>query len=51
MCAILVDMDALHILGVHISRDVRPLVDHEHRLSRLFCVLREHRAEQSRTYY
>ena len=51
VCAILMHMDALHVLRIDITGDVRPPIDHQHRLPRLPRLMRKHRAVQAGTHY
>ena len=49
--AILVHMDALDILRIDITGDVRPPIDHHHRLPRLPRLMRKHRAVEAGPHY
>ena len=45
--AVLVHVDALHVLGVHVAGDVGPLVDHQHLPARVRRLAGEGRPEQA----
>ena len=49
--AVFVHVDALHVLGVHVARDMVPLVDDQHRFACITALPGEHRAKQSRAYH
>ena len=51
MRSILVYMNALYILRVNITGNVRPLVDHQHGFSMFFCLMSKHRPVKSCSYY
>ena len=51
MCAVLVDVDTLDVLGVDIARNVGALINHQHALAVCLCLMRKDSAVQAGADY
>ena len=51
MCAILVDLDALHRLRVNIARNIRAAVNHQNLLARFLRLMGEYGTVETGAYY
>ena len=50
MCAVFMYLNPLYCLRIDIAGNIRPLVDHKHRLSRRLRLVRKYRSVEPRPY-